>query len=154
MFSFCSCSDDGDEPKAKPSKMSITSVTVKKFPSVDKDNNDWNGALSGTHPDVYFIIGGEKEGTVYRLPTEDRIENLRNADLPSTFTSSNPFYTFTDLDQGFNIGLYDFDSFSEDDYIGGVRTLKTLADYGSETPEFIDLIFGDFNFRVNVDWVY
>lgn len=148
------CNDKEDEPEAKPSGMSITAVTINKFPSVDANNDDWDGSLSGTHPDVYFLIYDGNDNVIYSLPVSERKENLRNSDLPSTFTKSNPYYTFSNLSQGFSIVLYDYDSLDDDDFIGGVQVGKTLAEYGNDAPNFIDLVYGDYNFRVNVDWIY
>lgn len=153
-FFLMNCKEKDETPDASPSKMSITGVTINKFPSVDVDNNDWDGSLAGTHPDVYFVIYDGKDNVVYELPTANRKENLRNADLPYTFTRSTPFCTFSDLNQRFSVALFDFDSLDEDDFIGGLSDSKKLSEYGKNTPGYIDLVNGDYNFRVLVEWIY
>jgi hypothetical protein len=142
--------------KLPPKSVSITSLKIKNFPETDENGENWDGSFQGSFPDVYFALLNGSDQIIYTLPTDQRLENLRKADLPVTFNNNttNGFYTFDNIDQGFSILLYDYESLSSDQYMGGVKTTTTFSSrIGSgNLPNIINLSYGQYDFEVGLKW--
>ena len=149
---FCSCKKEVILPK----KVNIKSVTVQSFPESNSSGNSWDASLQGSYPDVYFEIKDINSKIIYTHPSSLRKENLRKADLPFTWSAASNFASFSNLDQGISISLYDFESLTADEFMGGVKTnttFKSLVDKG-DLPKEMVLSFGEFSFKLGLEWVF
>lgn len=102
-------------------KVGIEVLQIDKYPATKTDGSDWDGALQGTYPDVYFeLVKSSDFSTIYSLSTASRKENLRTVDLPSLWKSTTAGVAFCDLVIGadFDVDLYDYESLGTDEYIG------------------------------------
>lgn len=149
---FSSCKKEVILPKT----VNIKSVTVQNFPESNSVGNSWDGSLQGSYPDVYFEIRDINSKIIYTHSSSLRKENLRKADLPFTWTASNNFASFSNLDQGISISLYDFESLTADEFMGGVKTnttFKSLVEKG-DLPKEMVLSFGEYSFKLGLEWVF
>jgi hypothetical protein len=106
--------------------------------------------------DDYFEIRDINSKIIYTHSSSLRKENLRKADLPFTWTASNNFASFSNLDQGISISLYDFESLTADEFISGVKTnttFKSLVEKG-DLPKEMVLSFGEYSFKLGLEWVF
>jgi hypothetical protein len=142
--------------KMPPKSVSIVSVKVKNFPETDANGENWDGSFQGSFPDVYFSIFDGKDDKVYSFPVDQRFENLRKSDLPVSFTTSATagFYTFDNINQGFSIALYDYESLSSDQFMGGVMSNTTFLERiaSGNLPPTINLSYGQYEFEVGLKW--
>lgn len=140
--------------KNPPKSVKVKKVTITKFPETDENGDNWDSSLSGRYPDVYFVITNQTS-VLYKDSTSDRKENLRKVDLPTSWESTNGFYEFTNLNEGFGISLYDFESFIDDQFMGGVYTSQTFSNRISDgnLPSEITLNYGEYTFTVGLEWV-
>lgn len=152
VFVFDSCKKEIILPKS----VSIKSISILNFPESNTSGNSWDGSLQGGYPDVYFVLRDINSKILYTHPTNLRKDNLRKPDLPFTWTSSTNFVSFTNLDQGIGVVLYDFESFSSDEFMGGVNsniTFKSLVAKG-DLPKDMVLTFGEYSFKLGLEWVF
>jgi PKD repeat protein len=141
--------------KKEPISVTIEDITIVDFPETDASGNNWDNSFSGSYPDVYFKIIDANSSELFKFSTTNRKENLRKVDLPYTFTSpANGFYTLTDLNKGFGITLYDYESIGTDQYMGGVLRNSAMLDLLStgSLPSSFDFYYGDFFFNVKLKW--
>jgi PKD repeat protein len=142
--------------KLPPKSVSIVSVKVKNFPETDANGENWDGSFQGSFPDVYFSIFDGKDDEVYSFPVDQRFENLRRSDLPVSFTTSATagFYTFDNINQGFSIVLYDYESLSSDQFMGGVLSNTTFLERiaSGNLPPTVNLSYGQYDFEVGLKW--
>ena len=141
--------------KAAPISVTFGDISILDFPETDASGNNWDSPLSGSYPDVYFVIKDNSSNVLYTLNTANRKENLRKIDLPSLFSApANGFYTLTDLTKGFGITLYDSESIISDQFMGGVilnsATLNLISN--GNLPTYYDLSYGDYSFRIKLKW--
>lgn len=149
---FSSCKKEVMIPKS----VNIKSVTVLNFPESNSSGNPWDGSLQGSYPDVYFQIRDINSNIIYTHPSSLRKENIRKSDLPFTWNSTTNFVSFSNLDQGISIVLYDFESLTSDDFMGGVKTNTTFRSLvaDGDLPKEMSLSFGEYSFRLGLEWVF
>ena len=97
-----------------PKRVNIKSISILNFPESNSSGNSWDGSLQGSYPDVYFKIKDINANILYTHPSDLRFENLRKSALPKTWSSSTSFASFNNLEQGFSVTLYDFESLASD----------------------------------------
>ena len=140
--------------KTPPKSVTIMDITILNFPETDDLGNNWDNSFSGSYPDVYFKIT-DATTSLFSLNTSNRFENLRKVDLPKTYSApTNGFYTFTDLNSGFGISLYDYESLGSDQFMGGVLTSKTFSQRiaDGDLPNSVNLTYGSYSFLVELKW--
>jgi hypothetical protein len=139
-----------------PKKVNIKSVTILNFSESNSSGGSWDGSLQGSYPDVYFKLTNELGTELYTLPSANRKENLRVANLPTNWTSADYYLTFSDLEQGIGVSLYDYESLSSDEFMGGViskTTFRSLVENGDLPTEY-KLTYGKYSFKLGLEWVY
>lgn len=154
---FNSCSKDGGTSSKVYSRVGISRLTILSYPQTLPYGDDWDDALTGVYPDIYFRI--TKSGTIaalYALPTSSRKENLRVVDLPFSWSqnSGGTFFTHNDLNQAIDIDLYDYDSTTSDEYIGTVTV--DFNDYitgSSKYPGTITKTLGSVSVKLELAWL-
>lgn len=140
---LASCKKD-NEPKF--TKVTITKVTLSNYPITKASGSNWDDAINGTYPDTYYDI--TKVGTTTALYSSPFASDVELSDLPFAWTTATP-YTITNLTEGVDIDLYDYDSFGESDYMGTV-SFKPI-DYAS-FPAEVTLTVGNLTFKVTLSW--
>jgi len=139
-----------------PKSVKINSITVLNFPESNTFGNTWDGSLQGSYPDVYFNITDNNGNLIYSHPTNLRFENLRKADLPKTWSSSTSFASFDNLEQGFSVSLFDFESLTSDEFMGGVQTNKTFQSLvaDGDLPFEVTISYEQYSFKVGLEWIF
>ena len=154
--------DDGTDKITKtvsvknpPKSVLITKVEIIDFPETTEDGENWDSSLSGSYPDVYFQITDESSNTLYSHSVTDRKENLRKVDLPVSWTKSDGYYEFTDLNKGVGVRLMDYESIISDTPMGGVLTSTTFQKRieDGNLPNETTLTYGDYSFKIGLSWV-
>jgi hypothetical protein len=139
-------------------KVGVNKLTINAYPAIQSDGSDWDDNIfAGTYPDIYFQFN--KTGTfdlLYGWPTSSRKENLRNADLPSSWsvTGGGTFYTHSTLNQGIDIDLFDYDDVGGPELIG--TTTIRFSDYTSGSnkyPSSINLSQNGVSLKLDVTWI-
>jgi hypothetical protein len=156
VITFSGCSKDTEISK-NYTRVGISKLTIVNYPQVNENGDDWDDALSGVYPDVYFQL--TKSGTLdalYTLSSSSRLENLRVVDLPRSWAdpSGGTFYVLGDLNQSVDVDLYDYDSFSSNEYIGTVTV--DFGDYtsgSSKYPSTITKTSGSVSVKLEVVWL-
>jgi len=101
----------------KPSKVFLQKVTVDAFPSTNGNGASWDIA---SWPDVLFTVSD----SVYILNSASTYFNdLDPADLPVQWTLSTE-YQFQNWNKTYYIDLWDYDSFSSNEYMGATNGFK------------------------------
>ena len=146
---FAGCDSDDE---VVFTQVGITKLSINSFPSRNTSNDDWDSSLAGVFPDVFFNITESGNLTsLYQLPVSQRIENLRNSDLPTFWSTSNgsAFYQHTNLSQPIDINLYDYDTTSSDDYIGSITiNFQNHSSY----PQIITKSVGNISITLELSW--
>lgn len=144
---FTACKKE-NEPKPNFKKVTITKVTLTKFPSTKSDLSDWDDAINGTFPDVYYDI--TKVGTTEVLYSGPFISNVVSTDLPLSWNTATP-YLISDLNVGVDVDLYDYDSVGSSDYMGTVTfTPKNHSDFPNEVT--LNSANGKVSFKLTLSW--
>jgi hypothetical protein len=105
-----------------PQKVVIKSVTFTELPTKDPNGNDWD--FAGL-PDVFYGLS-TPEGTIIRRVPEKRYTDVTSSMISSgKITWSNVDYEIKDFTKPIDIDAYDFDSISDDEYMGYVRILMS-----------------------------
>lgn len=139
------------------SKVSITKLTVLAYPDKKPSGADWDNALAGYYPDVYFDItkSGTTE-TLYSLDVANRKENMTQADLPVSWSTSSgsAFFTLTNLSQAVDVDLYDFDSLSADEYMGTATfNFQNYTSGSNRYPSTITATSNGVSIKLNLTWI-
>jgi hypothetical protein len=141
LMSSCSKKDDA---KPDASNVTITSVKVITIPLTD-GGAAWD-ATDGSGADVFFKI--ENTSTVFYTHPQ-YVQDVTSALLPFIQTITNG-YKLPSLSQSYNIGLYDYDSLSGDDFISSVSFLP--SDYKKDRPASKTFTNGLVQVEVSFSW--
>ncbi len=141
LMSSCQKKDDAT-PDA--TNVTITSVKVITMPLTD-NGSAWD-ATDGSGADVYFKI--ENASTVFYSHPQ-YVQNVTSALLPFIQTITNG-YKLPSLNQSYNIGLYDYDSLSSDDFISSISFLP--SDYKKDRPASKTFTNGLVQVEVSFSW--
>ncbi len=111
----CDCADGYSGPSCAdqitPTKVRISKIKITSFPQYD-GGSSWD---VGSGPDIYIYI--TKGSTViHEQPT--MFENA-DSSIDYTYTPST-YIDITDVTAQHGISLYDYDSGSDDDFMGGI----------------------------------
>jgi hypothetical protein len=109
------------EDEKSYTKLRIKQVKIDKIPFKDKNGETWDYSSGGFYPDIYYTINNEKEDRLYELNFLNRAENVNEKSLPFAFKLIDKEIIIDDLSSTFIVRLYDYDSFDEPDFIGGVK---------------------------------
>lgn len=140
--------------KNPPTSVLITKVEIVDFPETKDGGDNWDSSLSGSYPDVYFEIT-DKDGTsVYTHDKVDRKENLRKVDLPVSWEKTDGFYEYKNLNDKIGIRLFDYESFIDDEYMGGLISGSTFSERieDGNLEDNIVLSLGDYSFKIGIKW--
>lgn len=140
MLCIVSCKKDNEKPDAK--NVTITGIEVITMPLTD-NGGSWD--LDGDGDLTFEIIN--QSTVLYDHP--EYYQDVQAQDLPLNFIINNG-YKLPTLDQPYSILLYDYDTTSGDDYIGGISF--TPSNYKSERPEY--KVFSDGNVQVKVKFAW
>lgn len=120
----------------------ITSVVLLDMPFAQPNGSAWD-ATSG--PDVYVGLFDGNDDQVYSGSTKN---NIGPDDLPISWGMS---YTAYNLDEPFGLGFADEDTFTANEYIGGVSF--TISDYQDDyPPSFVLRTSEGLEVEVRVEW--
>ncbi len=140
------------------SKMSITKVTLLSYPPSTPNGSTWDTPSFGTFPDIFFQLTIENTATsLYTMSVNGRFDNVSNAMLPANWTATPPgapIYTATNLTQGIDVDLYDYDSnMAINDFMGTCNFKPSTFTTGANAyPATITLVNGSLSFRLEVTW--
>jgi PKD repeat protein len=133
----------------------IKVVTIRDFPEED-NGSDWDSFAQGWYPDVYFTIwDATNQGLAWSLPFDMRKENLEQSDLPESWTFPDGIEIPKELwENEYEIDLWDYDSTSDDDYIGTASsfTLEELTTGANAHPEKIFISSGGVSIEIELEW--
>ena len=110
-------------------------------------NDSGEGWDYNSGPDVYLTAYNAAEET-QEMATDSYFENAGPSDLPLRFDGS-PF-TITDLSQRYSLNIWDLDSTTDDEFIGGVSYV--FGNLVGEYPETKILQAGGIEYEVSLDW--
>lgn len=131
-------------------RVNITGVTVTQHPSTKSNGQDWDDALAGYYPDIYF--GFYEPGTtneLYSIGPNDRYENAQ----PGATLSWNTNYIMQ-LSETFDFDLYDFDSFNPNEYMGTVNVDLLGYSVGNNAyPSQVTLSNNGITVRFTLQWL-
>lgn len=138
-------------------RVGISSLSILNYPSVASTGANWDPAINGTFPDVYFVFTPTGTTTnLYALPVSSRAENLRIADLPHTWTSTplgTSFYLHNDLNQIIDVDLYDYDSVSSNEYMGTATfNFRNYVTVNNPYPSSVTITNGQVSIRLGLIW--
>jgi len=132
------------ENQVTPIKIKIKNIKVTKFPATD-NGAGWD-LTSG--PDIYIALI-YNQSIIYKHSTFYKDAN------PNNIYDFNPdinLYFKNPIDE-YSLILYDYDSFDEDDFMGGV----TFTPYFS-TNNFPKVLYidagGDVSFEVSINYIF
>ncbi len=147
------CKKDDPAASITYSKVAITKVTLL---GISNGNNgvNWDNALAGNYPDVYFKITQAGTTTsIFDLPTNQRYENIQNSSLPLSWNFNSPYLIITNLSSSIDVDLYDFDSLSTDEYMGTTRfSFATYTTGSSKYPPSATVISGSYIVKLDFIW--
>ncbi|MEN8858463.1 MAG: hypothetical protein ABF260_10435 [Flavobacteriaceae bacterium] len=134
-----SCND-----QKTPSRISISEVRIKRFPQSD-GGSSWD---IGSGPDI-FISLSKGSALFHTQPTY-----FENATSGNNYVyRPTPSIDLTDVTARYSINLYDYDTGSSDDWMGGIYFTPYYSD--NEFPEIISVDAGAglaFELKVNYVW--
>lgn len=121
------CSQDNDqvEPKREVQSFRLDRVVVTNFPRTDANNSDWDIASSG--PDLKLYLVDENNDLVYNFG--GYFENATPSERYSFVVKKDVELT---KGESYSLLLYDFDSTSEDDYMGGIKFFANFDEQKTE----------------------
>lgn len=163
LFTFSvivvSCKKESTQapPEKNYQKVGVSKLTILNYRATKSDGSNWDASAQGTFPDVYFEV--TKSGTTtsfYTLDPVNRKENLRTVDLPSSWSGSSgaPFYVLTDLSQIVDIDLYDYESLSEDEFMGSATfNFNNYTTGSSKYPPSITITNGSTKIMLDLVWI-
>ena len=136
-------------------KVGITQLVILNYPATKPDGSNWDPAINGTFPDVYFDITVSGTSTsLFLLAAANRAENLRTADLPYGWgTIGTVFYLHNNLSQPIDVDLYDYDSLSSNEYMG--TSSFNFSNYTTVTnpyPTTVTITNGQTSIRLSLAW--
>lgn len=138
------------------SKVSITKLTILASPPKNSSGGDWDNALAGYYPDVYFkITKAQTTETLFSLAVSSRHENLTQADLPIAWAAQSgaPFFTLSTLSQAIDVDLYDYDSLSTDEYMGSATFNFLAYTTGSNRyPSSVTVTSNGISIKLDLTW--
>ena len=144
----CDCADGYSGPSCAdqitPIKIRISTIKITDFPQYD-GGSSWD---FGSGPDIYveLLLGNT---TIHEQPT--MFENA-NATQDYTYTPSS-LVDLTDATAQYTIRLYDYDSGSDDDFMGGILFYPYSNTNGFPTTINLDA-GGDVTFELTVSYVW
>ncbi len=157
VATIASCSKKDSIPEKVYTKVSVTKLTINSFPAGDASGYNWDNLLNGTYPDVYFKITNSGTSTaLFSLATSNRIENLKVADLPQSWsnTSGAPFFVLSNLAQAVDVDLYDYDYATTDQYMGTATFDFTNYTTGStKYPSTVTITSGSTSIKLDLIWL-
>jgi hypothetical protein len=113
-----------------PSKILISKVKVTKFPTYN-NGSDWDIWSAG--PDIYIALW---DGSSYIYVSQNFFED---ADPTSDYTFNiSPALDLSDVLKQYQIVLFDYDSTSDDEFMGGVSLYPYSNTGGFPTTLYID----------------
>ncbi len=134
----------------------ITSLTILNYPATKTDGSNWDPAINGTFPDVYFnITVSGTTNSLYLLPSSSRIEDLRIADLPKGWatTDGTAFYNHVNLNQIIDVDLYDYDSIGSNEYMGTATfDFRTYITPTNPYPTTVTVTKGTTSIKLGLVW--
>lgn len=109
------------QKRFNPDCLKIDRIDVVSFPCKKGDGNNWDNALSGNYPDVYYKIQDLTYNlVVYELESKQRVENFDCVKLPYNVFPTGVIW-LKNLNAEFSIDFYDFDSLTQPDYLCSVK---------------------------------
>ncbi|MBW8051197.1 MAG: hypothetical protein FVQ77_12820 [Cytophagales bacterium] len=120
------------ENQKTPTSIQITKVVVTDFPDKQPSGSNWD--ITSCCPDIYFQI---LKGTtlIYDSPTYKI--NAVSTSAPYTFTPSSSI-TLSSPTSNYTIRLYDYDSTSGDEYMGGILFTPYSSTNGFPSTSVVD----------------
>jgi len=139
---LASCSVE-EEPELVLSSMQINLISVQDFPGTDNGNN-WDFWTS--HPDIYVAL--KLNGV--RFYTSEYYDECINANTYN-YDSDLPLY-LEDASLEHSIELWDYDSTSDDEYMGGYYF--TPSDYEGQNTITLQNSTSEIVIVLEVEWNY
>ncbi|HAA14821.1 MAG TPA: hypothetical protein DCE41_25285 [Cytophagales bacterium] len=143
-----------------PEEVSIRRVRVEQFPPSDNSGYSWDSFTNGFDPDIYWVLyeyieSSESFNILTSLDTDLRKENATSANVPFSWGLSVP-YKLPDWEtKVFVLGLWDYDSFSDDDYLGGVVLyMPDLLPTSGQFPNEVTLANEDAGIRITLELLW
>jgi PKD repeat protein len=137
-------------------KVGLSALTILNYPATKTDGSNWDPAINGTFPDVYFDITVTGTSTsLYTLAAANRKEDLRTSDLPSGWaaTAGTSFYLHNILTQGIDVDLYDYDSIGSNEYMGTATfNLSNYTTGANPYPATVTITNGSTSIRLSLIW--
>ncbi|MFN4892342.1 MAG: hypothetical protein ACK5G0_01090 [Bacteroidota bacterium] len=153
---FYSCKKDSPAPVSY-TKVSVTKLTILASPATNNSGGDWDNALAGYYPDVYFKITNTGTTTaLYSLPVANRQENMKQSDLPVSWAASSgaPFFVLSNLSQVVDVDLYDYESIGSDEYMGSATFNFSSYTSGSNSyPPSITVTTNRMSIKLDLIWL-
>lgn len=140
-----------------PTKILITKITVKNFPNKKPDGvSTWDSTPFFTNPDIFPIITFDASGTTYELfkgtAIQDVISNGNGTDNFS-WTPSTPIQLVA-INSQFSIILYDEDSASTKEFMGGFNFIPYNSTGGFPTTVIMSNPNGSYKFELSLMYVW
>lgn len=129
-----------------PTKIKISQIKIVKFPQYD-NGSDWD-FLTNTQPDIYFSLM-QGNNIVFEQPTyyENAVTTDNHVYSPATDIE------ITAVTSEYAIRLYDYDSGSDDDYMGGISFY--IYDGANDFPETRTIdAGGDMAFELSLSYMW
>ncbi len=101
---------------ARPTRLKIKKIVLLDYPLTKKDESGWDHWGAG-RADIYWELT-DKNNNFYEKGNIK--EDIKKSDLPYTYTQNLPYVlTINEPNRKYDVTFYDYDSTSEDDYMGG-----------------------------------
>lgn len=132
--------------QSTPSKIFVSKIDFLTFPATRPGGNAWD---DDSHPDLLAIFWNETDDDfVYEMP-----EAKENAAPGVIHTYVLPMpVIINDATDSHSIGLYEFDGFTANEYMGGV--IFTPNNVIDDFPETITLSAGNISFKLYVTYQF
>ena len=137
------CSTEDPEPILVLSNVQINTISVSHFPSTE-NGSDWDVWTS--HPDIYVAIS-DNSGRIYSTEYYDKSRNTNTYN----FEEGLPLY-LEDINEEYLISLYDYDSTSEDEWMGGFNL--TFAPHEGQSTIVLSSEENEITLTLDVEWNY
>ena len=123
----------------KVTKLKINKIVVTNYPVINDGNND-------PGPDIYLSINSGTSSNTNDFTTGYYSDCTGE---PLTYSSDFPVY-LTNIDINWSIGLWDYDSYTSDDFIGGIYFKP--SEFKEGYPSTIDLSTSTISMTLYVSW--
>jgi len=147
---IASCSDK--TPTAPEKTYSICYIKTLDILSMPMTDNVGGGWDLGSGADVYFIIVNPYGQKLTGSGT-NRYDDVTTSKFPLSFVFPAPYFKLPALEEKTTIQLWDYDSCSDDDFIGSVDFLALNYTTGANKyPLSVTVAFGSTNVTLGLKW--